>query len=459
MAMKTREQYLTSLDDGRVLFANGAQVADLREHPYFEAAVRGVADGYARHFRPGEDASGEYFTIPRSVPELKTLLAQLMEFDMVTVTTSQGLLALLTAAARMRESFPVYAERIERYFEYCRANDLRCVQAITDAKGDRKLPPSKQEDPDVYTRIVERRRDGIVIRGAKLHISAAAIGHELLVMPTKKMKVGEEDWAVACAVPVNASGVRIVNTNYTPPADRADDFPFSKHANMPEGFVIFDDVFVPQERVFLAGETEFSATFAHALGLWERLGGTAHLAEFGDMLVGLAQLIAEANGTQAVPHIREKIAEMIIYATLVRAGLEAAIANAESSPEGWYFPSELYTNAAKHYGAAEYSRMVQHLHDIAGGAVVTAPSIADLANEVVGADLRKYMRTMDGVEGEYRTRLFHAIRDYTADALGGWQLVTMLQSGGGLYAQRLVARKHYDIEAAKRLALRHAGLD
>src|SRR5699024_5901977 len=99
-----------------------------------------------------------------------------------------GLLALLTAAARMRSDHPEYAKRIEDYFEYCKENDLRCVQAITDAKGDRTLSPSKQDDPDSYTRIVERRPDGIVVRGAKLHISSAAISHEMLVMPTKKMK-------------------------------------------------------------------------------------------------------------------------------------------------------------------------------------------------------------------------------------------------------------------------------
>ncbi|GAC66213.1 4-hydroxyphenylacetate 3-hydroxylase N-terminal domain-containing protein [Gordonia soli] len=457
MAMKTRADYLASLADGRRLFADGVEVGpdDLFTNPQFAQSIRLVADGYDKHYRPGAEASGPYFTIPTTIPELRETLADLLGWDMVTVTTSQGLLALLTAAARIRAGLPEHADRIERYFRWCRENDVRCVQAITDAKGNRKLPPSKQDDPDLYTRIVERRPDGIVIRGAKLHISSAAISHELVVMPTKNMKPGEEDWAVACGVPVNAPGVRIVNTSYAP-RDREDDFPISREHNMPEGFIVFDDVFVPNERVFLDGQTEHSATFAHALGLWERLGGTAHLAEQGDIMVGLAQLIAEANGTDTVSHVREKIAEMVIYATLVHAGLEAAITNAEPSPEGWMFPSELYTNAAKHYGAAEYSRMIRHLHDIGGGAILTAPSVADFRSAEVGSYVAKYMRTMDGVDGEYRARLFHAIRDLTADAYGGWNLVTMLQSGGGLYAQRLVARKHFDMDRAKRLALAEA---
>ncbi|TDB91419.1 4-hydroxyphenylacetate 3-hydroxylase [Actinomadura sp. KC216] len=457
MAMMTGEEYLASLDDGRRIVAEGEDIKDLATHPQFATALKLVGAGYDRHHRPGDDASGPYFKIPRSPAELKDILELLLGWDMVTVTTSQGLLALLTAAARIRPADAEYARRIEDYFAHCRDRDLRCVQAITDAKGDRKRPPSAQDDPDVYTRIVERRPDGIVVRGAKLHISSAAVSHELVVMPTKNMKPGEEDWAVACAIPVNAPGVTIVNTSYAP-RERQADFPVSSRHNMPEGFVILDDVFVPNERVFLAGEIEHSATFAHSLGLWERLGGTAHLAEYGDTLVGLAQLIAEANGTDRVPHIREKIAEMVIYATLVRGALEAAIANAEASPEGWYFPSELYTNAAKHYGAAEFSTMIRHLHDIGGGAIVTAPSVSDLEHAEVGPFIRKYMRTKDGIDGEYRTRLFHAIRDFTADAYGGWQLVTMLQSGGGLYAQRLVARKHYPMDDAKALALKLAGL-
>ncbi|WP_067168572.1 4-hydroxyphenylacetate 3-hydroxylase N-terminal domain-containing protein [Microtetraspora niveoalba] len=457
MAMMTGGEYLASLNDGRRIFADGEEVKDLATHPQFATALDLVAGGYERHHRPGDDARGPYFMIPRSREELKDLLDLLLGWDMVTVTTSQGLLALLTAAARIRPKSEEYARRIEDYFAYCRDNDLRCVQAITDAKGDRMRPPGGQDDPDSYTRIVERRPDGIVVRGAKLHISSAAVSHELVVMPTKKMKPGEEDWAVACAIPVNTPGVKIVNTNYAP-RERVADFPVSSRHNMPEGFVILDDVFVPNERVFLAGETEHSATFAHSLGLWERLGGTAHLAEYGDTLVGLAQLVAEANGTERVPHIREKIAEMIIYATLVRAGLEAAIANAEASPEGWYFPSELFTNAAKHYGAAEFSLMVRHLHDIGGGSIVTAPSIADVEHDEVGPFIKKYMAGKDTGDGEYRTRLFHAIRDFTADAYGGWQLVTMIQSGGGLFAQRLVARKHYPMDDAKALALKLAGI-
>jgi 4-hydroxybutyryl-CoA dehydratase/vinylacetyl-CoA-Delta-isomerase len=227
---------------------------------------------------------------------------------------------------------------------------------------------------------------------------------------------------------------------------------------MPEGFVIFDDVFVPTERVFLDGETRYAAIFAHSLGLWERLGGLSGMAEEADQLVGFAQLVAEANGLAGESHIREKISEMIIHATLVRAGLEAAMANCQITPEGAATPNELYTNAAKYHAAANYGLMIRHLHDISGGSILTAPTVPDLENPETGDLVRKYMGTMKGVDGAYRTRLFHALRDLTADAYGGWKLVTNIQAGGGLYAQRIVTRRHYDLEGAKQKALKVAGL-
>ena len=182
------------------------------------------------------------------------------------------------------------------------------------------------------------------------------------------------------------------------------------------------------------------------------------MADGADLLVGFAQLIAESIGLGGEGHIKEKISEMIIHATVIRACLEAAVTHSEIGPMGAAFPNELYTNAGKYTGAANYSLMVRHLHDIAGGSVLTAPSMADLENPETGDLVRKYMGTRNDVDGEYRTRLFHAIRDLTADAMGGWYAVTNIQAGGGLYAQRIVTRRHYDLDGAKRQALAVAGL-
>jgi 4-hydroxybutyryl-CoA dehydratase/vinylacetyl-CoA-Delta-isomerase len=456
--VKTGAQYRASLRDGRATYFEGKRVADLERDPVLGPTVAEVAATYDRFYSPEPGATSPLMAVARSAEDLRARIPLLHQADLVANVTYQSIMTLMTAAARMGDC-PTYVKRIGAYVDRAQQDDIRIVECITDAKGDRSLPPAKQHDPDLYVRVVDRSADGVVIRGAKLHISGASYAHDLMTIPTKAMKAGEEAYAIAAMVPVASPGVRIVNTTYAPRHGDARSFPISSRHHMPEGFVIFDDVFVPNERVFLDGETHHAAVFAHSLGLWERLGGLSAFVEEADELVGFAQLIAEANGLAREPHIRQKISEMIIHATMLRAGLEAAIASCRVTPEGAAFPDELYTNAAKYYGAANYSTMVRHLHDIAGGSVLTAPSIADLENAEVGPLIRKYMSTGPDVDGEYRTRLFHAIRDLTADALGGWKAVTNLQAGGGLYAQRIVTRKFYDLAGAKKKALAHAGIE
>ena len=458
--MMTGEQYRQSLRDGRRVFCQGRRIDDVATDPLTRLAADWVADGYDRHHDPAPGAHGPYFTIPRSAEELKAQEERQKEWDFPTISTSTGLLMLLNASSRMRGGHPTYAERVLAFFDDARDRDVRAVLTITDAKGDRARSPQEQDDPDLYLRIVDRGPDGVVLSGAKMHISSAVVAPELLVMPTKRMKPGEEDYAVAAAVPVNAPGITVINATFTPRPDFDERyFPYSRRTVMTEGLVVFDEVFVPNERVFLAGEVEHSATFAHCLGLWERLGSVGKYVDVADTLVGLAQLVSEANGTTRFGHIRDKIGEMIVYATMIRGAFEAAVANTTFTEEGYASPDELFTNAAKYYASAEFSKMVRHLHDIAGGSVLTAPSLADLDNPETGAYVAKYLRGSAPADAEQRMRLFHAIRDYTADAYGGWQHVTMLQAGGGLFAQQIVAKLHYDMERAKRLARHVADLE
>jgi 4-hydroxybutyryl-CoA dehydratase / vinylacetyl-CoA-Delta-isomerase len=457
--MMTGEQYLASLDDGRKIFFKGRQIVHPVDEPRLSRAAYWIAETYDSFYRPGSESRNPLFAVPRSSEDLRVLVDLLTSADIVAQTTFQSLLALLTAASSMGKSESGYADRIKAYCELVVREDQRLVECLTDAKGNRALSPSHQADRDAYVHVVGREADGVVVRGAKLHITGASYAHDLIVMPTKRMKAGEEEYAIACAIPLSAPGVSVINTTYAPAADDDGDYPFSRRENMADGFVVLDDVFVPYERVFLDGEVHQSASFAHSLGLWERLVGTSEMAHDADLLVGLAQLTAEANGLQSIPHIREKVSGMVIYATLIRAGLESALLHVGRTPDEMVYPSELYTNAAKFYGAASYALMVRDLHDLAGGSVATAPSVADLANPATGDLVRKYMSTGENVSGEYRLRIFHAIRDFTADALGGWRSVATLQSGGGLYAQRLVTYKHYDIAGAKQAARRAFDLE
>src|SRR5215475_6715255 len=212
--MMTGTQYRASLDDGRATFFEGERVKDLPGHPILGPAVDVVARCYDRFHSAAPDARSPLMSVARSAADLKARLPLLHQADLVAHVTYQSIMTLTTAAARIGERR--YAERVARFVDDVQRRDLRVTECITDAKGDRSLPPGKQKDADAYTRVVERRKDGVVIRGAKLHISGAALGHELMVIPTKAMKPGEDAYAIACAVPVNAPGVKVVNTSYAP---------------------------------------------------------------------------------------------------------------------------------------------------------------------------------------------------------------------------------------------------
>lgn len=466
--LRTPEQYIESLRDGRAVYWQGELVEDVTSHPGFQVPIatgcrdyRYDRDGRLDFFTySGEDGERHprLFQVPTTPEELEQRVELIQETTIVGLVVG-ALFALLHVRDDIAQADPAYRDNIDAFYRHCRDNDLRLAEVITDAKGDRSRHALQQDDPDLYLRVVERRPDGVVVRGAKAHITAAAIVHELMVLPTKAMGPGEEDYSIAFAVPVNAPGVKIMNRAYGEPGRGAFDYPLSGTSYVPEGFVVFDDVFVPNERIFLNGQTRLAATFAHALGLWERVGSLIEMAERAKLLVGAAQLIAEYNGIEKASHIQEKITEMIFYAELLRMTIADACAKYQTTPGGMIYPNPLAVNVGKYYGAANYHQIVQRLHDIAGGLVVTIPGEAEYNNPELKPYLEKYLHTKPEVRVEDRMRLYNLIRDLTADTYGGWQFVTTIQAGGGLAAQKIVTYRTYDLEAARQAARRAANIN
>jgi 4-hydroxybutyryl-CoA dehydratase/vinylacetyl-CoA-Delta-isomerase len=467
MGLKTPEEYVQSLRDGRVLYWDGERIDDVAAHPKFRTPLAVASRDYdygdpARRevmSYVGDDGERAHrvFQIPRSEADLEKRIELMHEMSIVGGVTGV-FMALMSVKDAVAEVNPQYAANIERMYRYVRDNDLRAAEVITDPKGDRSRRAHEQDDPDLYVRIVSRSDEGIVVRGAKLHITAAALVHELVVMPTKGMRQDETDYAVSFSIPVNAPGVSIINRSFAAPELNAFDYPASGHHSMPEGFVVFDDVFVPWDRVFLAGEVQLASRLAQALGLWERTGGLVGSVGTSRLFVGLAQLVTEMQGKERDAICQNSIAELICYAEMLRMSLDFACKHFETTPSGMIHPNALAVNAAKYYYAANYHDAVKKLHDLAGGLVLTLPSEADLRNEASGRYIRKYLATKPGVDVETRMRVYNLIRDLTADAYGGWHLVVALQAGGGLSAQRIMMNRIYDMAGAKAAALAAAGV-
>jgi 4-hydroxybutyryl-CoA dehydratase/vinylacetyl-CoA-Delta-isomerase len=418
--MLTGAQYKESLKDGRATYIDGDRVTDPANHPLLKTAVDVSARVYDSFYSADPGAFNPLYIIPRSLEEYRERGRKLAEgeSDMALGTTSTIILALSTAAAELGHLKPEYRERIYNFIDYARKNDLRCAEVVTDSKGHRKKRPNQQSDPDFYVHAVDRNADGVYITGAKMHISAASIEHELVVLPTKAMRPGEEEYAIACSVPVNAPGVSIIDATYAPRGEDVRHYPISSKRNCPEGFVIFDHVFVPNERVFLDGEVSHATTLAHSLGLWERAAGIEHSGDAADRQVGMAALLAEANGVADEPHIRDKLATLVIWATMCRAGGEAAMVNARTNEDGNMSPSPLFVSALKYYRSEFTARVIDILHDIAGTLVVNAPTMADFDNPELRPALEESLAT-NGFTAEERLKLFHYLRDTTADAYGG----------------------------------------
>ena len=173
------------------------------------------------------------------------------------------------------------------------------------------------------------------------------------------------------------------------------------------------------------------------------------MADRAELVLGLAQTIAEMNGVEKIEHIRNKLSMITVWASMCRAGWDRALANATTTPAGTVRPDDSAVYATKAYGGERYNDMLSYLHDISGALVLTVPATSDYDNQATHKYMEKYLRTMNGVTGEDRMKIFHLIRDISADQYGGWKKVTEQMIGGGLIAQRMNALDHYPLEQVK----------
>jgi aromatic ring hydroxylase len=349
-------------------------------------------------------------------------------------------------------------ERVSAYHEHCRSRDLALAVAQTDVKGTRAVGPAGQSDPDLYVRIVDRTAEGIVVRGAKVHTSCTPNVDEVIVLPTRAMGDGEDEWAVSFAVPVATPGLKLFCSDYLHVPDDPWALPISSRHKMVETLTVFDDVFVPWERVFLAGETKAAGPLALTFVEYHRFTAVSYKLPLLDALVGLAYSLAEANGIQRAGHVRDKLTWLIGYAETVRALTHAAADGArfDDAAEVAY-PDPLKTNIAKWTFARDYYPAVERVVDLAGGLLVTGPGGADWAAESVRPYLEKYFGA--AVPAAERLALINLASDLLARSYAGYQGVLAVHAEGSLEAEKLMIQRSYDPRPAISFVREIAGLD
>ena len=479
MALRTTEEYVASLRDGRTVFYKGERVPDVTTHPVIQIAIEHASIDY----RMAEDLKwrdlatvrdeetghliSRYYQLPRNSEELlkrSALIEQATRLGRTLVVLikeigTDALFALQILAKQMDEKLGTeYLERVRRYHAYCRDNDLALAVAQTDVKGDRSLPPSEQFDPDLYLHIVGEERGGIRVRGAKVHTSVSTNANEIIVLPTRALGEKDRNYAVSFAVPVNAKGLTLIAAPYG--AARMDrfDHPISGQHRMMETLTVFDDVLVPWDRVFLKGEWQYAGALALTFVEFHRFTAISYKLPLVDLLVGCARLMAEYNGLEKVSHVREKMIHLIGYAETLRALAHHAARESRMVEPGIAVPNQMLVNIAKHHFASQYHQAVQWVQDISGGLVVTGPSGRDLDSPEIGPYVKKYLAGKRGVPGERRLQAFKMVRDLTASDFGGYQEVLAVHAEGSIEAEKLAIFRSYDSKGAYDYAKWVAGI-
>jgi aromatic ring hydroxylase len=458
--LRTADEYRQSLRDGRRVYYRGERVEDVTADPHLRVAVEHAANiefdqaqkPEHRELAVGPDGYSRYFQVPRSADDL-LLRSKLIETSSAAAVGVTPLIreigtdALLSMLAIREVLGEPYASRVEAFYERARREDLALCVAQTDFKGDRSLAPSKQENPDAYLRIVEHRDDGIVVRGAKAHTSASMNSNEMIVMPTRAMGPDDSDYAVSFAIPVDTPGLRLVVSPFGGDPINEDEHPLWAKHKMTESSTLFEDVFVPSERIFLAGEHEKCIPLAFGFVEFHRFTAISYRLPFVDVLVGSAMLAAYSNGIEMKGHVRDKLSWLISYAETLRALTHHAALKCNFS-EGVAIPDPMLVNIAKLHFAQGIHTAMQHVQDIAGGLLVTYPSIEDLRHPDYGPALTRYLEAAHGIKGEDRLRLFQAISDMTSGEMSGYSSALAIHAEGSIEAEKLTILLRYDPEDA-----------
>jgi aromatic ring hydroxylase len=350
-----------------------------------------------------------------------------------------------------------YHARFLEYLKDFQERDLCANCAQTDVKGDRKKRPHQQADPDLYLRVVDRQKGGIVLRGAKAHNTIAPYADEIIVIPTRFLTSEESDWAVAFAIPADTEGVKLICRPAAFRPRKLLDAPINHFGDV-ESLTIFDDVFVPWDRVFLCGEHEFGGALALLFALFHRHSYTGCKPATSDVLMGMAVLVAEYNGIEKEKHVEHKLAEMIGVAELVYAAGIAAGVKSQQAPSGTYVPDVVYANAGRRHAGENIYREFEIVADLAGGIAATLPLEGDFISEETGPLLAKYMMRNPAISAEDQHRCFRLINDVVCSAIGGVTMIAGLHGGGSPVMEDITLLKNYDVEAKKKIAKYLAGI-
>jgi len=472
MALMTPEQFEESLKKLKPrVFMNGKIVPSVLENKNTRTVVEANKASYAWALDPeykdimtchspliGETVN-RYTHVSASVDDLikkaeaGTFTAEMLGTCIYRCVGYDAFHALASTTWEMdRDLGTEYHPRFLEYLKLVQRQDLSVAGALTEPRGERNKKTLEWPDPYLSLKIVDRNKEGIVVRGAKINISGAYASHELAVLPQAAHFEGEEDYAVAFATPVDARGITYVcqYTPYSAEREQADDLEElgnPVYGQRETSMVVFDNVFVPWERVFHCGEYKYSGKLVARFARTHRMtcGGTCKVG-FMNQIIGASRLIQEYKGLEKASHINEQLAEMVVLRETSRAcGLEAARRGKEEpAGSGVFLPDELMGNVAKLNVCNAFWRMMALAGDIGGGLVVTMPSLKELKNPEVKGYVEEFYSFGSDEPTENIMKVTKLLQNWTAGqhGVGTWH------GAGPVQTQKIMLQRviNYDRE-------------
>jgi 4-hydroxybutyryl-CoA dehydratase/vinylacetyl-CoA-Delta-isomerase len=478
MPIRMGAEYIESLR-GRNLkvYLFGELVKEPVDHPMIRPSINAVAVTYDLANEDPELASAHSSLIDKPVNrflhitesrddvvlqnKMQRRLGQLTGTCFQRCVGMDALNSLYSVTYEMDEKYHTdYHKRFVDFVKHVQEENLIIGGAMTDPKGDRSKGPSEQEDPDVFVHIVEKRKDGIVIKGAKAHQTGVINSHWMIVMPTMRLQQKDKDYAVVCAVPVDAPGLMFIYGRQscdTRSMEGGDIDAGNSTYSGQEAMVVIDNVFVPWKYVFMCGETEFAAPLVERFTAYHRRSYVCKTG-LGDVIIGAAAAVADYNGVSDASHIRDKLVEMThLNETIFGAGIASSYESFQTKAGNWQ-NDDMLANVCKHNVTRfpyELSRLAQ---DIAGGLVVTLPSEKDFKSPETGPLLKKYLRGRKGVDTENRIRVLRLIENMTLGRNAVGYLTESMHGAGSPQAQRIQIARQMQLGYKKKLAKKLAGV-
>ncbi len=476
MAIKTGEQYRESLTHLRqTAYILGEKVQNPYEHPLVKHMVSSVA----RTFELENDPEGARFLVTDSnlvhdkvcrfvkffeSPEDLLAKVRMLKYlgnniggCVMRCTGMDAISSIGIEAYNCDKKYGTgYFPRLLDFVKLVQQDDLVVCSGVTDVKGDRSLRPSQQKDPDMYLRVIDKNKDGIVVRGAKIHQTGSLCAHWSLIVPAREMRAADKDYAVCFAVPGDAEGFIHVYGRGTLESRSIEgcdlgNVEFGKYTTM----IILNDVFVPWERVFLCGEYEFAGNMVRHFGNYHRHSHGGCKCGVGDVIIGAAAAAADYNGLINVGHINNKLAEMLKITQAIYGCSIAASVESQKTASGIWTVDPVLSNTSKLYEGKDLMEAIRMMVEITGGMATDVPSEKDFANPEIGHLLKKYLKGPETVSTEDRMRLFRLVEKLAFESR---DIVSNIHGAGSPETHRMTVLNNADIESKKRLAKRLAGI-